>query len=103
MLSALPMDAVRLVHHFLHEDTGPTSYNNLRTSLLSSHSLSNYQKMERMMRLPPLGDRKPSVMLGQMLEFCPAGESFPLAPAAGDSRSSLRGRPGGYAGYCRQG
>ncbi len=27
------------------------------------------------MRLPPLGDRKPSVMLAEMLEFCPAGES----------------------------
>jgi hypothetical protein len=27
------------------------------------------------MRLPPLGDRKPSVMLAEMLEYCPAGES----------------------------
>jgi hypothetical protein len=27
------------------------------------------------MRLPLLGDRKPSVMLAEMLEFCPAGES----------------------------
>ncbi len=42
---------------------------------MASHSLSNYQKMERMMRLPPLGDRKPSVLLAEMLEFCPAGES----------------------------
>jgi hypothetical protein len=31
--------------------------------------------MERMMRLPPLGDRKPSVILAEMLEYCPAGES----------------------------
>jgi hypothetical protein len=42
---------------------------------LASHSLYNYQKMERMMKLPPLGDSKPSVMLAEMLEFCPAGES----------------------------
>jgi hypothetical protein len=28
-----------------------------------------------MMKLPPLGDRKPSVMLAEMLEYCPAGES----------------------------
>jgi hypothetical protein len=42
---------------------------------MASHSLSNYQKMERMMKLPPLGDRNPSVMLAEMLEFCPAGES----------------------------
>ncbi len=27
------------------------------------------------MRLPPLGNRKPSVMLAEMLEYCPAGES----------------------------
>jgi hypothetical protein len=75
VLSSLSQDAVRLVRHVLHEDTGPASYDNLRTSLLSSHSLSNYQKMERMMRLPPLGDRKPSVMLAEMLEYCPAGKS----------------------------
>jgi hypothetical protein len=75
VLSALSQDAVRLVRHVLHKDTGPTSYDNLRTSLLSSHSLSNYQKMERMMRLPPLGNRKPSVILAEMLEYCPAGES----------------------------
>ncbi len=42
---------------------------------MASHSLLNYQKMERVMRLPPLGDRKPSVLLAEMLEFCPAGES----------------------------
>ncbi len=75
MLSSLSQDAVRLVRHVLHEDTGPASYDNLRTSLLSSHSLSSYQKMERMMKLPPLGDRKPYVMLAEMLEYCPAGES----------------------------
>jgi hypothetical protein len=75
VLASLSQDAVRLVRHVLHQETGPDSYANLRTSLLASHSLSNYQKMERMMKLPPLGDRKPSVMLAEMLEFCPAGES----------------------------
>jgi hypothetical protein len=75
VLAALSVDSVRLMRHVLHDDTGPESYEQLRASLLASHSLSNYQKMERMMRLPPLGDRKPSVMLAEMLEFCPAGES----------------------------
>jgi hypothetical protein len=75
VLSSLSQDAVRLVRHVLHQETGPDSYGNLRTSLLASHSLSNYQKMERMMKLPPLGDRKPSVMLAEMLEYCPTGES----------------------------
>jgi hypothetical protein len=31
--------------------------------------------METMMKLPPLGDKKSSVMLAEMLEYCPAGES----------------------------
>jgi hypothetical protein len=75
VLAALSVDSVRLVRHVLHDDTGPESYDRLRASLLASHSLSNYQKMERMMRLSPLGDRKPSVMLAEMLEYCPAGES----------------------------
>jgi hypothetical protein len=75
VLAALSVDSVRLVRHVLHDDTGPEPYNRLQASLLASHSLSNYQKMERMMRLLPLGDRKPSVMLAEMMEFCPAGES----------------------------
>jgi hypothetical protein len=75
VLAALSADSVRLVRHVLHGETGPDSYDQLRTSLLASHSLSNYQKMEHMMRLPLLGDRKPSVLLAEMLEFCPAGES----------------------------
>jgi hypothetical protein len=75
VLAALSVDSVRLVRHVLHKETGPTSYEQLRTSLLASHSLSNYQKMERMMRLPPLSDRKPLVMLAEMLEFCQAVES----------------------------
>ncbi len=31
------------------------------------------------MKLPPLGDRKPAVMLAEMLEYCPAGESTTAA------------------------
>jgi hypothetical protein len=75
ILASLYQDTVHLVRHIIHKDTGPLTYDNLPTSLLASHILSNYQKMERMRRLPPLGDRKPSVMLAEMLEFCPAGES----------------------------
>ncbi len=74
VLSSLSQDAVRLVHHVLHEETSPDSYTNLRTLLMASDSLSYYQKMEIMMKLPPLGDRKPLVMLAEMLEYCPVGK-----------------------------
>jgi hypothetical protein len=75
ILAALSVDTVPLVRHVLHNETGPKSYDRLRASLLALHSLFNYQKMKSMMRLPPLGDHKPSVMLAEMLEFCPAGKS----------------------------
>jgi hypothetical protein len=74
VLAALLVDLVHLVQHVLYEETGPESYAQLRASLMASHSVSNYQKMERMMRLPPFGDCKPSMKLAEMLEFCPAGE-----------------------------
>ncbi len=53
--------------------------------------------MERMMRLPPLGDRKPSVMLAEMLEYYPAGEST-TAVFANLSFSVFLAR----SGYCFQ-
>jgi hypothetical protein len=101
MLTSLTQDAVRLVRHMLHEDTDHNSYDNLHTSLLSSHSLSNYQKTEKMMGLPPLGNRKLSVMLVEMLECCLAGESEThrfhvfVSPgsSSGDSCSALEDDP----------
>jgi hypothetical protein len=74
VLAALLVDLFHLVQHVLYEETGPESYAQLRASLMASHSMFNYQKMERMMRLLPFGDRKPSMKLAEMLEFCPAGE-----------------------------
>jgi hypothetical protein len=75
VLAALSVDSVCLLRHELHEETGPDSYNQLRSSLMASHSLSNYQKIERMMLLPPFSDCKPLVMLAEMLMYCLAGES----------------------------
>ncbi len=110
VLSSLSQDAVCLVRHMLHEETSPNSYANLRTLLLASHSLSNYQKMERMMKLPPLGDRKPSVMLAEMLEYCPAGESITavftylfLQRLPREIRVLLSEQSGGRASYRGQG
>jgi hypothetical protein len=95
LLAALLVDSVHLVWHVLHDDTGPESYDRLRASLLVSHSLSNYQKMERMMRLPPLGDRKPSVMLAEMLEY--ARQASPPPPSSPSSScSGFPGRSGSF-------
>jgi hypothetical protein len=94
VLAALSVDSVRMVQHGLHEETGPESYAQLRASLMASHSHSNYQKVERMIRLPPLGHRKSSMILAEMLEFCPTGElstTSSAAPSPGDSCPAVGG------------
>jgi hypothetical protein len=89
VLSSLSQDAVRPVRHVLHEETGLDSYDNLRTSLMASHLLSNYQKMERMMKLP-----------GGGVHHCRVHLPLSSASAARNTRIVLRGRPGRCAGHC---
>jgi hypothetical protein len=53
------------------------------------------------MKLPFLGDRKPFIMLTEMLEYCLAGESvtafFHLFLQQLDPVAPVRGRPCGHA------
>jgi hypothetical protein len=76
------LGSLHLVRHVLHEETGPESYAQLWGSLVVSHALSNYQKMEQMIRLPPLSNCKPSVMLAEMLEYSLVGESAMSPPCS---------------------
>ena len=46
----------------------------VRDRLVASHSLDNFQRLELLLDLPPLGGQKPSALLAQMRQLCPAGE-----------------------------
>jgi hypothetical protein len=46
----------------------------IKTRLVASHQLSDFQKAEKLFLMPPLGSRKPSKMMAAMLETCPRGE-----------------------------
>ena len=48
-------------------------YTFLKGRILETHQLSNYEKWDQLMKVPPMGGRKPSQLLTSMLEFCPAG------------------------------
>jgi hypothetical protein len=48
-------------------------YEILKARLLSAAKKTDFQKAEMVMALPPLGDRKPSALLAEMLELCPRG------------------------------
>jgi hypothetical protein len=94
VLAALSVDSVRMVQHGLYAETGPESYAQLRASLMVSHSLSNYRKVERMMRLPPRGNRESSMILAEMFEFYLVGEMSTIgfaAPSPGDSYPAVGG------------
>jgi hypothetical protein len=44
-----------------------------RTSVLNIHQLSDYKKFDMLVKMEPMGGRKPSQLLHAMLEFCPLG------------------------------
>jgi hypothetical protein len=41
---------------------------------MSAHDLTTFQRIEALFKIEPLGGRKPSELLAQMLELCPRGQ-----------------------------
>jgi hypothetical protein len=74
LLTALPRDAFRVVAHLVVDDPPADTYVQLKAALIASHVLSNYQWVEALAKMEPLGGRRPSEMLTAMLELCPRGE-----------------------------
>ncbi len=110
ILETHSQDIIHLVRHVLHEETGPESYNQLRTSLMASHSLSNCmsQKMERMMKLPlsattsycisHAGGDAGVLPYGGVLH-CHFHLLLPPVSSQGDLCAPFRGWPGRYEGH----
>jgi hypothetical protein len=72
LVGALPKSSVRLVIDALESLDRP--YSALKQRLLASHELSEFQRIELLFKMEPLGSRKPSELLSHMLEICPRGE-----------------------------
>jgi hypothetical protein len=73
VLSALPSDIVAQVLDVIEEAPEGGQYVYFKDQLLRSHQLSDYEKFDRLVKMEPMGGRKPSQLLHDMLEFCPAG------------------------------
>ncbi len=65
------------------------------------HQLSDYEKFDVLIKMEPMGGRKPSQLLQAMLEFCPVGMEKHLLPlslhaaaAAGPADTAGRGSAG---------
>jgi hypothetical protein len=55
-----------------------TPYTFLGARLLETHSLSDYEKCDMLRKMEQMGGHKPSKLLANMMEFCPAGLEQPL-------------------------
>jgi hypothetical protein len=74
LLTALPRDAFRVMAHLVEDDPPADAYVQLKAAFIASHVLSNYQRVEMLAKMEPLGGRRPSEMLTAMLELCSRGE-----------------------------
>ena len=71
--AVLPEASARRVAHILAAP-GDTCYDELKTALLATHQLTSFQKAERLFSAEPLGERRPSELLTEMLELVHPGE-----------------------------
>jgi hypothetical protein len=73
-LTALPEATINLIADLVEGEVPEDAYDQLRARLNAAHQLTDYQKVEQLHALPPLGGRKPSEMLSEMVRLCPRGQ-----------------------------
>ena len=71
--AVLPEASARRVAHIL-APPGDNCYDDLRAAPLVAHQLTAFQKAEKLFSSEPLGDRRPSELLSEMLELVHPGE-----------------------------
>jgi hypothetical protein len=71
VLMALPKASYRMIAHLVTQVPAEDTYEQLKAALMSHHELSDYQRVDMLSCMEPLGGRKPSELLAAMLELCP--------------------------------
>lgn len=74
VLAGLPHDSLRLVLDIAESPPTDDPYACIKDRLMQSHQLSDYQRLDKLFNMPPLGTEKPSTMMAAMLELVPRGE-----------------------------
>ncbi len=74
VVATLPLSVARNARHVISNPPAIRPYEKLRDFLTAAHTLSNYERVMQVQGLGPLGGRKPSELLNNMLELCPTGE-----------------------------
>jgi hypothetical protein len=79
VLSALPAEMVSQVLDVVEALPPASQYEFFKNELLNIHQLSDYEKFDALVKMEPMGGRKPSQLLHAMLEFCPLGMEWHLS------------------------
>jgi hypothetical protein len=75
VLAALPETMVVLIADLVEMSPLPADpFDQLKGRLVTAHQLTDIQRVEKLLALPPLGKQKPSELLAEMVRICPRGE-----------------------------
>jgi hypothetical protein len=74
VLPCLLETTINLVTGFVEGNLPENPYTQLKARLLAAHQLTDYQRVEQIFQLPPLGAQK----LSEMLRLCPMGQENSL-------------------------
>ena len=70
--AVLPQKVARSVLYIIKETPNAESYATLKSRLVQSFALTDYQRAEQFFKLPGLGDRRPSELMNNMLALLPS-------------------------------
>jgi len=73
VLSAIPAEMVSQVIDVVDALPEEGQYEFFKNQLLNINQLSDYEKFDMLVKMEPMGGRKPSQLLHPMLKFCPLG------------------------------
>ena len=90
--AVLPEASTCRAAHLL-ANLGDTSYTDLKAALPSAHQLTSFQKAERLFSSEPLGDRRPSELLSELLEWVHPGDKRSRLFASSYPAAAHGGRP----------
>jgi hypothetical protein len=75
VLGSLPETAVLGLGDLMRGPPPEDAYIQLKARLLADHTLSEFQRMEKLLPAQALGSQKQSDMLHDLVQFCPYGEA----------------------------
>jgi hypothetical protein len=77
VLMKLPTDVVMSVRDLVNsmQPNTPDAYEQLKARLTASYGKTQWQQVNALLDMPPLGDRRPSHLMNELLALIPTGEN----------------------------